>query len=80
MNHLDILNKTQAFLIDQANEKGINLEEHFATVQDFKGFVIAFAFKNLTEAGMAADEAFDAVCGEGKFNEMAEYSFQKANA
>ncbi len=67
MNHLDLLNQVQSFLIAQANEKGINLADSFATVQEFKDFVVGVAFKGLTEAGMNVEQAFDATLGAGKY-------------
>lgn len=69
MNHLNLLNQVQSFLIAQANEKGINLADSFATVQEFKDFVVGVAFKGLTEAGMNVEQAFDATLGAGKYEE-----------
>jgi hypothetical protein len=69
MKHLDLLNQVQSFLIAQANEQGINLADSFATVQEFKDFVVGFAFKGLTDAGMDVEQAFDATLGAGKYAE-----------
>ena len=67
---LELLNKVQAFLVDQANAKGINLAADFATPEDFKQFVIGFAFKGLRDAGATVKEAYDAVMGDGAYSEL----------
>lgn len=68
--HIDLLNQVQSFLIAQANAKGINLADSFDSVEDFKQFVIAFAFKGLQDAGMDVETSFDAVTGEGQYEAL----------
>jgi hypothetical protein len=68
--HLALLNEVQARLIDQANASGINLADSFATVEDFKKFVIGFAFQGLRAAGADVATAFDAVLGHGEYDAL----------
>jgi hypothetical protein len=67
MNNIELLNQVQAFLIAQANEKGINLADSFPTVQAFKDFVVGIAFKGLVDAGASVEQSFDATLGDGKY-------------
>jgi hypothetical protein len=67
---LELLNKVQAFLIDQANAKGINLAADFDGPEDFKKFVIGFAFKSLRDAGATVEEAYNAVMGDGAYSDL----------
>ena len=67
---LAILNQVQSLLISHANSNGINLADHFKTVQEFKDFVIGFAFQGLRDAGMDVPEAFDATLGEGQYEAL----------
>ena len=69
-DHIDLLNQVQKIIIAQANATGINLADEFASVEDFKQFVIAFAFKGLRDAGADVDAAFDAVTGKGEYDAM----------
>jgi hypothetical protein len=69
---LELLNKVQAFIIDYATNSGISLHDHFASVDQFKNFVIALTFRTLTEAGISTEDAFNAVCGDGAFKRLAD--------
>lgn len=75
-NHTAILNQVQSMLIAQANASGINLADSFETVEDFKKFVIAFAFQGMRDAGADVATAFDAVLGSGEYDAM----FEKVTA
>ena len=66
-NHLDLLNKVQSMFIEHANANGINLAEKFATVQEFKDFIVGVAFKGLCDAGADVATAFNATVGEGQY-------------
>ena len=68
--HLALLNEVQAMLIAQANAAGINLADSFATVEDFKKFVIGFAFQGMRDAGADVATAFDAVLGNGEYETL----------
>jgi hypothetical protein len=68
MSNTDLLNGIQSIIIDFANREGINLADEFATVQDFKQFVIARTFKQLT--GIEVEKAFDMTLGDGQFQAM----------
>jgi hypothetical protein len=68
--HLALLNEVQAMLIAQANASGINLADSFATVEDFKKFVIGFAFQGLRDAGADVATAFDATLGKGEYEAL----------
>lgn len=69
-SNIQLLNGIQSIIIDFANREGIALSDHFATVADFKGFVVAFAFKQFREMGIEIDKAFDMTLGDGAFQEM----------
>lgn len=75
--HLALLNKVQAFLIEQANAKGICLADDFATPEDFKKFVVGFAFKGLRDAGADVATAYDSCFGEGSYTELAGKTFDQ---
>ena len=68
--NLDILNQVQDLVIDQANAAGENLSDTFATVEDFKKFIIALTFKGLRDAGMDVSEAFDATLGAESYDAL----------
>lgn len=70
MNHLDILNQVQSFIIEQANAKGINIADSFTSVDEFKQFVVAMAFQGLRDAGADVATAFDATMGKGQFEAL----------
>ena len=79
-NSLEILNGVQQIIINQANSSGINLANEFASIQDFKNFVIAFAFKGLMDAGMEVKAAFDTTLGDGSYDKLAADTYAKFNA
>jgi hypothetical protein len=68
--NIQLLNQVQKMIIDQANGKGINLSDDFASPDEFKKFVIGMAFKGLTEAGASIQQAYDAVFGEGEYDSL----------
>lgn len=72
MNGTELLNKVQAFMVDFANQKGINLKTEFGTVEAFKKFVIAFTFKTLIDIGLETKAAYDLVFGSGEYEALAE--------
>ncbi len=80
INSLDLLNAAQKFMIDFANKKGINLQDDFKTVDDFKTFVIGYTFKTLRDIGIETDEAFDLVFGDGAYDKLADDVWNAANA
>ena len=57
-------------LIDHANSKGLSLADDFSKPEEFKRFVIGVAFKGLMDAGATAEEAYDAVIGEGEYDAL----------
>jgi hypothetical protein len=77
--NLDLLNKVQQFIIDQLNANGISIADEFATVQEFKDFVIGFAFKGLRDAGLDVKDAFDAALGDGSYDKLAAETYAKFN-
>jgi hypothetical protein len=79
-SNLDLLNKVQQFIIDQANASGISLANEFASVQEFKNFVIGLAFKGLIDAGMEVKDAFNATLGDGSYDKLADETFAKLTA
>jgi hypothetical protein len=70
ISHLELLNEVQSMIIDQANKAGIKLSDSFATVEDFKQFVIAFAFRGMRDAGADVPTAFDSVLGHGEYDAL----------
>ena len=68
--HIALLNEVQAMLISQANATGIDLADHFPTTEDFKKFVIGFAFQGLRDAGANVADAFDATLGQGEYEAL----------
>ena len=75
----ELLNKLQSPLINFANERGINLQAEFGTVEAFKRFVIALAFKVLVDAGIGTQAAFDFVFGNGEYDRLATNVWEAAN-
>ena len=70
-NSIKLLNAAQAFIVKFANDNQVNLEAEFGTVEKFKEFVIAITFKTLVDAGIAVNEAFDLVMGDGAYSKLA---------
>ena len=77
-NGTKLLNALQANMIEFANEKGIDLQKEFGTVFEFKKFVIGFAFKLLTQNGMAIDAAFNLLFGSNAYEQLAEEIWNSA--
>jgi hypothetical protein len=77
---LTLLNAVQKLLVDFANDQQISLAAEFGTVDNFKRFVIAFTFKQLTELGIETREAYDLVFGDGSYDRLAEDVWTRANA
>jgi len=70
MSNTDLLNGIQLIIIDFANREGINLATEFASVEDFKTFVISFTFQQLRKMGIEMEQAFDMTLGDGQFQAM----------
>ena len=75
-NSLELLRKASEFLVNQANENGISLQEMFGTTERFQQFVISLTMKTLVDAGVEVDKAYDIVCGEGSFQRLADEVWQ----
>lgn len=75
----ELLNKLQTLLINFANERGINLQAEFGTVEAFKRFVIGLAFKVLVDAGISTQAAFDFIFGNGEYDRLATNVWEAAN-
>ena len=69
-NHINLLNQVQKLIISIANDNGINLADNFTTVEDFKNFVIGFAFRGLRDSGASVADAFDATLGQGEYEAL----------
>ena len=80
INGTELLNKVQSTLVAFASEKGINLQAEFGTVEKFRQFVIAFTLRFLVDAGLNAQEAFNAVMGANAFQSLAESVWSELNA
>ena len=76
---LELLNAVQKLLVSFATESGIDLRAEFGTVEAFKKFVIAFTFKQLVELGVAVNEAYDMVLGDGSYDDLAAKVWDAAN-
>jgi hypothetical protein len=68
--NIDFLNQVQQVLIDHANANGLDLSDGFSSPEEFKKFVIGFTFKRLLDAGATAEEAYDAIFGEGEYDAL----------
>ena len=79
-NQLAMLNGVQTLLISEANANGINLADNFATVEDFKKFVITMSIRALVDAGQEFRTAFEMVLGEGSYETMAHSVYDQINA
>lgn len=78
--NIELLNKVQRLLIDQASAAGINLADEFANADEFKKFVIGAAFKGLRDAGASTKDAYDAVMGAGAYDALAGEVFEQLAA
>jgi len=68
--NINLLNQVQQVLIDHANTNGLDLSDGFSSPVEFKKFVIGFTFKGLLDAGATAEEAYDAIFGEGEHDAL----------
>jgi len=68
--NIDLLNQVQQMLIDHANTNGLDLSDDFSSPVEFKKLVIGFTFKGLLDAGATAEEAYDAIFGEGEYDAL----------
>ena len=68
--NIDLLNQVQQVLIDHANTNGLDLSDDFSSPVEFKKFVIGFTFNGLLDAGATAEEAYDAIFGEGEYDAL----------
>lgn len=75
-----VLNEIQRLIINFANEKGILLQAEFGTPEKFKQFVIAFAFKILTDNGMSVKNAMDFLMGDGTYDQISTAVWNAAQA
>lgn len=67
---IKLLNQVKDLLVGFANQNNIRLTDDFATVDDFKDFVIAFTFKALIDQGIETSKAFDLVLGAGSYEKL----------
>lgn len=65
-----LLNTVKDKLIEICNQQGIRLDEHFSNPEQFKEYVIALVFTELTKSGVAVDKAFDHIFGEGSYEKL----------
>ena len=75
-----LLNDVGALLVRHANQNGINLNDEFKSVDDFKRFVIAFTFKTMTDMGIPVDQATDAVLGDGACEKIFNSVWEKSQS
>ena len=69
---LQILNAIQTKIVEDCNERGINLNKEFESVDAFKNWVISFTIKSVQDVtGFSFQESFDLVMGSGKFEQLA---------
>lgn len=66
------LNVVKNVIINFANENNIDLQAEFGTTETFKYWVMGLCFKTLVDGGVATSEAFDAVFGDGRYDELVE--------
>lgn len=75
-----VLNGLRRLIIDFANEKGILLQSEFGTPEKFKEFIVALAFKILTDNGMSVKNAMDFLMGDGTYDQIANEVWNAAQA
>jgi len=73
-----ILNAVQSHVIGYANAKGISLADEFASVQEFKQFIMALTFKTATDIGLTVKEAFDLVAGDNAYDNLVSSVWESA--
>jgi hypothetical protein len=69
---LELLNGIQKMLIEFANANQIDLSKEFASVEEFKKFVVALAFDQMVKLNVPVKDAFDMVLGDGEYDKLAE--------
>lgn len=76
----DMLNNLKTVVINHANKNGINLSAEFGTPEEFRQWLISFAFSALTtKGGLSTDQAFDAIFGDGAYKALADDVWEKLN-
>lgn len=73
----ELLNELQGILISWANKEGISLADHFASVEDFKLFVVALAVRGLKDAGADTADAIDMVLGANTLRRISDGIWDK---
>ena len=68
--NIELLNKVNSYLVDQATANGVDLQTEFGTVDNWKKFVMSLTFKTLRELNVATDVAFDLVFGNGQYEDL----------
>lgn len=76
--NLNLLNTVQRMVIDFANSEGINLQQHFKSIDQFKTFIVALIIKTLVDNGVAIDKAYDTVMGDGEYENLANEVWEQA--
>lgn len=71
-DRIGLMNKVKAIIIAFANTNGILLQEYFDDSAELDAFVVAVTFKELLNAGLPVDAAFDTVCGDNAYNKLLE--------
>jgi len=79
--NVELIQAIQGKLIDIATENGIDLADEFKTRKAWKDFVLSFTVKAVMDV-MHWDvrNAYDAVLGDGKFQELADGVWETVNA
>ncbi len=70
-----LLNSVKDKMIELCNQKGIRLDEHFNSPEQFKEYIIAFVFTELTKSGVDVEKAFDFIFGEGSYAKLSDEVF-----
>lgn len=65
-----LLNSVKDKMIEICNQQGIRLDEHFDNPDEFKQYVIALVFTELTKSGVDVEKAFDFIFGEGSYQKL----------
>ena len=79
--NVELIQSIQAKLVEVATENGIDLAEQFKTRKAWKDYVLSFTIKAVMDV-MQWDvrKAYDAVLGDGKFQELADGVWETVNA
>ena len=67
---LELLNGIKDRIVKAANEQNRQLSQDFKSVDDFKKFVFACAFRALRDNGLTTEQAWDFLTGEGEYKKM----------